>query len=313
VVDGQVAIRLWRPGVAVAPDRVFFGSLAEIVSAPSLDPLLAAGRPVWTELRARLVELVNAPAAPRGATLVPVAGAVLPFTVAGLRGFLFLETPRGKRRQDLPAARSGIAAQLDAHADRLSRPGPGPWSCRGPRSSGRTGSSAASTARFRAQPAAGHRGRGRVRLRWPGHRPGLQSAAADHVFGVVLANDWSAADNPGVESQPLGPFLGKSFATSISAWITPLDALAAARVHTPAHPVLDYLAEDQAWGLDLMLQIDWNGTIVSRPRFSDMYYSFAQQLAHMTVNGATVRPGGPFFASARFPARPATSSGVSWR
>jgi fumarylacetoacetase len=67
-------------------------------------------------------------------------------------------------------------------------------------------------------------------------------------------------------------------------------------VHTPPrnHPVQDYLVEDQPWGLDLLLQVEWNGTIVSRPRFADMFWSFAQQLAHMTVNGATVRPGDLF-------------------
>jgi fumarylacetoacetase len=122
------------------------------------------------------------------------------------------------------------------------------------------------------------------------------SAVADHIFGVVLVNDWSARDIQGWEYQPLGPFLGKSFATSISAWVTPLDALAMARVPVPPvdHPRLPYLQEDSPWGLDLRLAIEWNGTVVSRPNFSDMAYSCAQQLAHMTVNGATVRPGDLF-------------------
>jgi fumarylacetoacetase len=122
------------------------------------------------------------------------------------------------------------------------------------------------------------------------------SAVADHIFGVVMVNDWSARDIQGWEYQPLGPFLGKSFATSISAWVTPLDALAVARVPVPDfdHPRLPYLVEDTPWGLDLRLKVEWNGTVVSRPRFADMSYSCAQQLAHMTVNGATVRPGDLF-------------------
>jgi fumarylacetoacetase len=65
-------------------------------------------------------------------------------------------------------------------------------------------------------------------------------------------------------------------------------------VPDPGHPRVEYLVEDSPWGLDLRLEVDWNGTVVSRPDFSVMSYSCAQQLAHMTVNGATVRPGDLF-------------------
>jgi fumarylacetoacetase len=121
------------------------------------------------------------------------------------------------------------------------------------------------------------------------------SAFAKTVFGVTLVNDWSARDIQSWEYVPLGPFLGKSFATSIGPWITPLAALEAARVPPPArsHPLLPYLADDpdEPWGLDLSLTIEWNGTVVSRPPYASMYYTGAQMLAHTTVNGATVRPG----------------------
>jgi fumarylacetoacetase len=121
------------------------------------------------------------------------------------------------------------------------------------------------------------------------------SAFAKTVFGVTLVNDWSARDIQSWEYVPLGPFLGKSFATSIGPWITPLAALEAARVPPPArtHPLLPYLADDpdEPWGLDLSLTIEWNGTVVSRPQYASMYYTGAQMLAHTTVNGATVRPG----------------------
>jgi fumarylacetoacetase len=122
------------------------------------------------------------------------------------------------------------------------------------------------------------------------------SAVAEHVFGVALVNDWSARDIQAWESQPLGPFLGKSFATSIAAWITPLAALTEARVPVPApdHPVQAYLAERHGWGLDIDLEVRWNDTVVSRPPFATHNWSCAQQLAHMTVNGATVRPGDLF-------------------
>jgi len=114
-----------------------------------------------------------------------------------------------------------------------------------------------------------------------------------HVFGVVLLNDWSARDIQAWEYQPLGPFLGKSFATSISPWVVPLDALQAARVAPPppSVPQLPYLDESAPTGLDLVIEIEWNGTVVSRPPFRTMYWTPGQQLAHLTINGASVRTG----------------------
>ncbi len=95
------------------------------------------------------------------------------------------------------------------------------------------------------------------------------------------------------ENVPLGPFLAKSFATSISPWVVPLAALEAARVpHPDQRPEpLPYLREDEPWGLDLHLEVALNGTVVSRPEFARMYWTAAQQLAHMTVNGASLRTG----------------------
>ncbi|PWU50190.1 fumarylacetoacetase [Micromonospora sp. S4605] len=116
---------------------------------------------------------------------------------------------------------------------------------------------------------------------------------ADHVFGVVLVNDWSARDIQAWEYQPLGPFLGKSFATSVSAWVTPLDALGDAFVPAPDQdpPVADYLRDVPHLGLDLRLAVRWNGEQVSEPPFATMYWTPAQQLAHLTVNGASLRTG----------------------
>lgn len=125
------------------------------------------------------------------------------------------------------------------------------------------------------------------------------AAFADHVFGVCLVNDWSARDIQAWEYVPLGPFLGKSFLTSMSPWVVPLAALAAARVPAPprdAEP-LPYLRDgEERWGLDLTLEVRLNGEVVSRPPFREMYWTPAQQLAHLTVNGASVRPG-ELFAS----------------
>jgi fumarylacetoacetase len=122
---------------------------------------------------------------------------------------------------------------------------------------------------------------------------------AEHVFGVCLVNDWSARDIQAWEYVPLGPFLGKSFATSLAPWIVPLDALAQARTAPPVRdteplPYLDDRAGDDPWALAIDLEIRLNGTVVSHPPFAAMYWTAAQQLAHMTVNGASLRAGDLF-------------------
>ena len=115
----------------------------------------------------------------------------------------------------------------------------------------------------------------------------------DRVFGVVLVNDWSARDIQAWEYQPLGPFLGKSFATSISPWVVPMAALSEAFVPAPAQdpPPLPYLRESTSSALDIELEILWNDHVVSRPPFREMYWTPGQQLAHLTVNGASLRTG----------------------
>jgi fumarylacetoacetase len=117
-----------------------------------------------------------------------------------------------------------------------------------------------------------------------------------HVFGVCLVNDWSARDIQGWEYVPLGPFLGKSFGTTISPWIVPLAALEHARVRPPslATKLAGYLADSGDWGLDISFEVRINGHLVSRPPYSTMHWSPAQMLAHMTVNGASLRTGDLF-------------------
>jgi fumarylacetoacetase len=121
---------------------------------------------------------------------------------------------------------------------------------------------------------------------------------ADHVFGAFLVNDWSARDLQSWESRPLGPFLAKSFATSVSPWVVPLDALEQARISPPPRSPepLAHLADADPWGLDLALEVRLNGHLVSRPPFAAMYWTPAQMLAHMTSNGASTRTG-DFYAS----------------
>jgi len=116
---------------------------------------------------------------------------------------------------------------------------------------------------------------------------------AAHTFGVVGLNDWSARDIQAWEYVPLGPFLGKSFATSISHWVTPLAALDAAWTDLPGQDPqpLDYLRVGDRAGLDIDVEVVLNGIVVSRPPYASMYWSPAQMLAHTTVNGARVRTG----------------------
>ncbi|MEO5577008.1 MAG: fumarylacetoacetase [Gaiellaceae bacterium] len=119
------------------------------------------------------------------------------------------------------------------------------------------------------------------------------SAFLDHVFGVVLVNDWSARDIQAWEYVPLGPFLGKSFATSISAWVTPLALLGERRVPAPPQEPkpLPHLRVDGGWAFDLPLEVELNGSVISRGNARGLYWTMPQQLAHATSNGASIRTG----------------------
>lgn len=131
-------------------------------------------------------------------------------------------------------------------------------------------------------------------------------AAADHLYGICLVNDWSARDIQAYEYQPLGPFLGKSFATSVSPWLVSFEALEPFRVVSPEQepPPAEYLSTDAPWGLDLHLEVWLDSAAmraagqppvrVSSTGFADMYWTPAQQLAHLTVNGASTEPGDLF-------------------
>jgi len=123
--------------------------------------------------------------------------------------------------------------------------------------------------------------------------------AEDHIFGFVLVNDWSARDIQKWEYQPLGPFLGKNFATSISPWVVTLDALEPFRCAGPVQepPPLPYLAGSGAWALDIALEVSLQSDRMSSPfrlsrsNFRSLYWNVRQQLAHHTVNGCNLRPG----------------------
>ncbi|BBA96307.1 putative fumarylacetoacetase [Actinacidiphila reveromycinica] len=281
--------------------------LAELLAAPSLGPLLAAGRPAWTRVRAALTswltdERHRAAVAP---CLLPLADTAphLPFEVADYVDFYASEhhasnvgrifrpgaealPPNWKH---LPIGYHGRAGTVVVSGTDVVRP------CGQRREPGEQAPSYGPSRRLDIEAEVG------FVVGTPsaqGDRVAL-AGADDHVFGLCLLNDWSARDIQAWEYVPLGPMLGKSFATSVSAWVTPLDALRHARTAPPPRdpaplPYLDDRAEPVPYGLDLALEVRLNGHVVARPPFATMYWTYAQMLAHLTVNGASLRTGDLF-------------------
>lgn len=122
--------------------------------------------------------------------------------------------------------------------------------------------------------------------------------AEEHVFGLLLFNDWSARDIQKWEYQPLGPFLGKNFASSVSPWIVTLDALEPFRVDAPKQdpPVLDYLQYEGKKAFDIQLEVylkphGGQEHKISASNHKYLYWTIVQQLAHHTVNGCNLNVG----------------------
>ncbi|WP_413102672.1 fumarylacetoacetase [Streptomyces sp. Inha503] len=287
---------------------------AEPLGADTLNPLMAAGRPVWQAVRAELLDWLTDPA--HRSTIeplmhpLPTVALHLPFEVADYADFYASEhhatntgrifrpdgealTPNWKH---MPIGYHGRAGTILVSGTPIVRPQGQhlpPADTSAPHASSPTPVFGPSLRLdFEAEVAFVVGAPSTV------NTPVPLSGFHDHVFGVCLLNDWSARDIQAWEYRPLGPFLGKSFATSLAAWVTPLDALAAARTGPPARdvPPLPYLDDSAAepGGLDLRLEVALNGHTISRPPFSAMYWTAAQQLAHLTVNGASLRTGDLF-------------------
>jgi fumarylacetoacetase len=304
-----------RVGVAVG-DRVLdlaqvarAGLLGDALADPSglfavdrLNPFLAAGPAVWAAARDALTDLLGPDTDPPPAlrdALLPRAGVALhlPFAVADYVDFyssLEHATNLGRLfRPDaepllpnwrhLPVGYHGRAGTVVVSGTPVRRP------------AGQRLPPGADT------PAFGPSQRLDVELELGivagppstlGEPVPIQDVPA-HVFGVALVNDWSARDLQAWEYQPLGPFLGKSFATSIAPWVTPLAALEPFRLPPRPQdpPVLPYLRGGGPWALDLGLEVVLRGEVVSRTNARGLYWTFPQQLAHATVNGASIRTG----------------------
>lgn len=117
--------------------------------------------------------------------------------------------------------------------------------------------------------------------------------AADHIFGFVLFNDWSARDIQQWEYVPLGPFLAKNFGSTISPWIVTMDALEPFMVEGPKQEpeVLPYLSSKGMNNFDINLEVSIGDNVISKSNFKHMYWNVFQQLAHHTVNGCNIQVG----------------------
>jgi fumarylacetoacetase len=303
---------LRRVGVRIGDLVLDAGAAAEFVGMesgvwwlqPSLNHFLSLGRPAWAAARSWLTEVLSSPAHRDGIEpfLIPLSEVTLhlPIEVADYVDFYASEhhatnigkifrpdgealTPNWKH---LPIGYHGRSGTVVVSGSEIIRP---------------TGQRKAP-----ADPAPVFGPSTKLdieaELAFVGRPVGIDDAA-DHLFGVALFNDWSARDLQAWEYVPLGPFLGKSFGSSLGAWVVPMEALAAARVPLPRQDPepLPYLrASGQngsgagLFGLDLHLEVRLNGTLVSSPPYAGMYWSPEQMLAHLTVNGASLRDGDLF-------------------
>ncbi|WP_137294738.1 fumarylacetoacetase [Nocardioides dongxiaopingii] len=296
VLDLGAAARTLRP------------AWAPLLDVAALNPLMAAGPRTWDEVRSWVVELLTDPALRDRVTLLGVDEVTtsLPFEVADYVDYYASEhhatnvgrifRPDGDALlpnwKHLPVGYHGRAGSIVVSGTAVHRPA---GQRKAPTDDAPT---YGPSLRLDIEAELGFVVGRSLPL---GERVGT-AELADTVFGVTGVNDWSARDLQAWEYVPLGPNLAKSFATSVSAWVTPLAALAAARVDVPGQEVavLPYLQESGPNGVpsgyDVDVEVELNGVVVARPPYRTMYWSPAQMLAHLTVNGASLRVG-DFFAS----------------
>lgn len=314
-----------RPGVAigdyvldlseVASAGLFDGPIlknSDCFSQANLNKFLALGRPAWKEARATLQRLLSSTepalrdnAALRQKSLVPLneVEMLLPVVIGDYTDFFSSmyhakncgtifrgpENPIPPNWFHLPIAYHGRASSIVISGTDIIRPrGQGHPAGNAPPYFGPS-----LKLDFELEMAA---------IVGPGNELGKPvdvNEAADHIFGVVLMNDWSARDIQAWEYVPLGPFLGKSFGTTISPWIVTLDALEPFACDAPKQepPPLPYLAEkiNKNYDIDLEVAIKPAGqndsNVVTRSNFKHLYWTLTQQLAHHTINGCNLRPG----------------------
>jgi fumarylacetoacetase len=299
----RVAVRISE----FALDLAALGLRPGVFDQGSLNAFLRLGRSVWSETRARLREIVSIDSEPVGRALLPLSEVktLLPIEIgdyvdfysslehATTVGRMFRpEDPLPPAWRHLPIAYHGRSGTVCVSGTPIRRP------C-GQRAPG----TADGTPSFGPEPWLDFELElGFVTGSGSSVGSGADAAAEDVIFGFVLVNDWSARQIQAWEYQPLGPFLSKSFATSISPWIVPLEALAPMRVPgvTRDPEPLPYLRVDRPWALDVELSVGLIPdrteveTVVTKVNARGLYWNAAQQLAHATMNGASVRAGDLF-------------------
>lgn len=303
----SLGVRIGNHVLAVSTITGFSDSaeLKRAVDSENLDRLLEAGRSVWDQLRTLIQEtLADAAVAGRVKDQLHLVNDVelhLPFTIGDYVDFYGNEyhatnvgkifrpeqAPLTANWKHLPIGYHGRSGSIVPSGTPVPRP-------KGMRPEPGDAPSFGPSRRLDIEAEVGFVLGGRA----PAGEVALDQAG-EHIFGLVLTNDWSARDIQAFEYVPLGPNLGKSFATSIAAWVTPVAALESVRIAPPARdtPLAKYLDDSNTlpWGFDLQLEVVLNGQTVAQPPFASTYWTAAQMLAHMTVNGASLRPG-DFFA-----------------
>jgi fumarylacetoacetase len=265
----------------------------ELLLQPNLDQLLAAGAPAWREVHGWLTEQLADPSAPARFSR-PLAEVTTgpPFTVADYVDFFASEQHalnaarifRPEEPDPLPPAWRHQPIGYHGRSSTIVPSGTGIRRPAGPRGPGDLGPTRMLD--FEAE-------LGFVVGGPPNAlgEPVSLAEAEERLFGVVLLNDWSARDVQFWETRPLGPLLGKAFATSISAWVTPY--VDVARTDPPPRDPqpLPHLSGAADRGLDLTVTVTVNGEVVATPPGSSLYWTPAQLLAHLTCGGAVARPG----------------------
>lgn len=309
-----------RVGVAIGTEVLDLAALEaagllptgaqNVFGQTSLNAFIALGRPVWQQVRARLQQLLSADcaelrdnAALRAKAFYPQASVsmLLPIEVPGYTDFYsskehaynvgcMFRDPKNALMQnwsELPVGYNGRASSVVVSGTDLVRPSgqiklpneerPVFSACRKLDFELETGFIVGKATAL--------------------GEPIAIEEAENHIFGMVLLNDWSARDIQQWEYVPLGPFNSKTFGTSISPWVVTLEALEPFRCASPVQEPqpLPYLRENTANNYDIHLQVaiaaDGSETVISNTNFKYMYWSMMQQLTHHTIAGCNVRVG----------------------
>jgi fumarylacetoacetase len=292
--------------LALLERRGFFASLPELFNTSTLNSFLAVGRPVWTEVRATVSRLLRDDEAElrdnielRDKALIPVENITMhmPVAIGDYTDFYSSREHatnvgtmfRGKEDAlmpnwlHLPVAYHGRSSSVVLSGTPIRRP-------KGQVQIGSQENPVFTASRYLDF---------ELEMGFfigPGSELGCPipvNSASDHIFGMVLVNDWSARDIQKWEYQPLGPFNAKNFATSISPWVVPLDALEPFHCKGPEQSPrpLPYLQAGGDMAYDIKLEVYLQNSRISKSNFKYMYWNILQQLAHHTITGCNVNPG----------------------